>query len=181
MTPPFWARSFRASGIVRLPGPVNALLNLAPNATQLSGTGRRTGHSSALASEAVGRDLVGRVEGLGANAIAFDQSTEVIATPTVALIALDVEHVELADQVAEDDRAITRHHSHPSTRNARSIWAAAVPTCLLFPVSATLRSNSAAKSQCGPWRQDLSRPTKRAASSNVASSPPSPPVGPIVT
>jgi hypothetical protein len=145
-------------------------LNLAPNVTQLSadqGTGRRTGHSSALASEAVGRDLVGRVEGLGANAIAFDQPTG--DNPTVALIALDVEHVELADQVAENDRAITRHHSHPSTRNARSIWAAAASTSLLFPVSATLRSNSAAKSQCGrPWRQDLSRPTKRAASSNVA-------------
>jgi hypothetical protein len=71
-------------------------------------------------------------------------------------------------------------YNHPSIRNARSICAVAASTSRLFPVSAARRSYSAAKSQCGrPWRQDRSRPTKRAACSNVASSPPGPPVGSI--
>jgi hypothetical protein len=88
-------------------------------------------------------------------------------------------HREIANDLAKH-RAIAGHHNQPSTRNARSIWAVAASTSLLFPVSAALRSNSAAKSQCGrPWRQDRSRPTKRAASSNVASSPPGRPVGSI--
>jgi hypothetical protein len=48
-------------------------------------------------------------------------------------------------------------------------------------VSAAFSTSSAAKSQCGRgWRNGLSRPTKRAASANVASSIPGPPVGLIV-
>jgi hypothetical protein len=58
---------------------------------------------------AVGRDLVGPLEQLGVDAIAFDQPMDVIRTPTAALVALDVEHIELADQVAEEDRAVARH------------------------------------------------------------------------
>jgi hypothetical protein len=40
---------------------------------------------------------------------AFDQPMEVIPTPTATLCALNVEHVELADEVAENDGAFTRH------------------------------------------------------------------------
>jgi hypothetical protein len=36
---------------------------------------------------------------------------EVIPTPTAAFFALDVEHVELADQVSENDGTFTRHDS----------------------------------------------------------------------
>ena len=39
---------------------------------------------------AIGRDLIGPVEQLGVDAIAFDQPMEVIPTPTAALVALDV-------------------------------------------------------------------------------------------
>jgi hypothetical protein len=49
------------------------------------------------APRAVGRDLVGPIEQLGVNAVAFDQPMEVIPAPTAALVALDVEHVELTD------------------------------------------------------------------------------------
>ena len=54
-------------------------------------------------------------------ATTLGQLMEVRPTPTTALVGLDVEHVELADQVAEYDRAAVEHHSHPSTRNARSL------------------------------------------------------------
>jgi len=36
---------------------------------------------------------------------------------TTELVAFDVGHVELADDVAEDDRAVAGHHNHRSTRN----------------------------------------------------------------
>ena len=58
---------------------------------------------------AIGRDLVGPVEQFRVNAVAFDQPMDVISTPTALLVAFDVEHVELTDQVAEDDRAVARH------------------------------------------------------------------------
>jgi hypothetical protein len=56
-------------------------------------------------------NLASSVEQLGVDAVAFDQTMKVIPTPTAALVALDVEHVELADQVAEYDCAFTWHHS----------------------------------------------------------------------
>jgi len=43
----------------------------------------------------------------------------VLATPTAALVALDVEHVELADQVAEYDRAVSGHQCPPLRRRYR--------------------------------------------------------------
>ena len=43
---------------------------------------------------------------LRVDAVTLDQSMEVIPPATTALVALDVEHVELADQVTEDDGAI---------------------------------------------------------------------------
>jgi hypothetical protein len=47
---------------------------------------------------------------------------------TAALFALDVEYVEFADKVAENDRAVAWHHNRPSTPSARSIWAVAAFT-----------------------------------------------------
>jgi hypothetical protein len=60
--------------------------------------------------------------------IAFDQPMEVIPAAPATLVALDVEHIELADQIAEDEGAVAGHYSHPSTRNARSICAVAIST-----------------------------------------------------
>src|SRR5215471_2481705 len=122
-----------------------------------------------LLPRAVGRDLVGPIEQLGVNAVAFDQPMELISTPTAALAALDVEHVELADQVAEDDRAVAGHYNHPSTRNARSICAVAISMSDSSLVCAAFSNSATAKSQCGrAWRHGFICPMKRAASCNVA-------------
>jgi hypothetical protein len=52
---------------------------------------------------------------------------------------------------------------------------------LCRPLASSPRPSAAAKSQCGrAWRNGLIRPTKRAASANVASSIAGPPVGSIV-
>src|SRR5262249_10286082 len=48
------------------------------------------------------------VEQLGVNAVARDQSVKTIATATTALVALDVQHLELTDQ-AKNDRTFTGH------------------------------------------------------------------------
>ena len=96
--------------------------------------------------------VVGALANLGylrVDAVAFIQTMEVIPTPPAALFALDVEHVELADHVAKDHRAVAGHNNPPLNRNARSICAVAASTSLLLPVSAALSSGSAAKSQCG--------------------------------
>jgi hypothetical protein len=50
---------------------------------------------------AVGRDLVGPVEQLGVDSIALDQLAEAVPARPAAPVALDVKHVELADQAAE--------------------------------------------------------------------------------
>jgi hypothetical protein len=60
------------------------------------------------ADRAVRRDLVGPVEQLGIQPIALDQPIEVIPTESAALVALDVQHIELADQVAKDDGAFSK-------------------------------------------------------------------------
>jgi len=57
------------------------------------------------------RYLVAPVEEFCVDPIAFDQAMEVIPPPTVALLALDFEHVELAHQVAKNNRAFTGHDS----------------------------------------------------------------------
>jgi hypothetical protein len=44
-----------------------------------------------LLSWKVGHDVVGPVEQLGVDAVAFDQPVEMIPTPPAALVALDVE------------------------------------------------------------------------------------------
>jgi hypothetical protein len=61
------------------------------------------------------------LEQLRVDTVAFDKSVDVVTAETTAFVALDGNNVELADNVAEYDRAVARHHSHPSTRNARSI------------------------------------------------------------
>ena len=105
-----------------------------------------------------------------------------VRIPSLARLDRD----ELHDLVAEawltraQKRVAKVHNNQPSTRNARSICDTAASTSLRFPVSAAFKSSLAAKSQCGrPWRHDRSSLTKRAASSNVASSAPGPPVGTI--
>jgi ribosomal protein L39E len=89
------------------------------------------------------------VEQLGVDPVLLDQPVNSILARTFALVTRDAQHVELAGDVAENDRAVARYHNHRSTRNARSIWAVAASKSIRFPVSAARRSNSAAKSQCG--------------------------------
>src|SRR5262249_30080821 len=121
------------------------------------------------------------VEQLRVDTVAHNQPINPILAEPTALVALDGNDVELVENVAECDRSVAGHHSHPSTRNARSICAVAISMSDSSPVSAVFNSSSAAKSQCGrAWRNGLKRATKRAASSNVASSTPDPPVGSIV-
>ena len=63
------------------------------------------------------RDLVRPIEQLSVDAIALDWSIEAVPSASTALVALDVEHVELADQVAEKMIAPSRGMS-PSNRVA---------------------------------------------------------------
>jgi len=76
-----------------------------------------------LLARAIGLDLVGPIEQLGVDAIALDQAVKPIPAAPAAFVTLDVEYVELADQVAEDDGTLARHQNHHSTRSARSIRA----------------------------------------------------------
>jgi hypothetical protein len=52
-----------------------------------------------------------KVEQLRVNALAFDETVKRIATASAALVALDAQHVELAYNVAENDRAVSGHHN----------------------------------------------------------------------
>jgi hypothetical protein len=45
---------------------------------------------------------------VGVNPVALDQPIKVIAPTTNAFFALDVEHVELAEQVSENNNTFTR-------------------------------------------------------------------------
>jgi hypothetical protein len=76
------------------------------------------------------RGLVGPVEQLGVNAITLDQSMQVIPT-AAALVALNVEHLELADQVAENSGTFSWQVSH-CTRQLRASWIAMGP---YFPLT----------------------------------------------
>jgi len=65
--------------------------------------------------------------------------------------------------------AVAGRHSHPSTRNARSICAVAASMSVIFLVSAALKSSPTAYFQCGrALRQAVKAPTNFAASSSVA-------------
>jgi hypothetical protein len=112
--------------------------------------------------------------------VAHNQPINTILAGASALVTSDAQHGQLSEDVAECDRAVARHHNHPSTCNARSICAVAISISDFSLVCAAFSNSSAAKSQCGRvWRHGLIRPTKRAASSNVANSAPGPPVGSI--
>jgi hypothetical protein len=58
----------------------------------------------AILREAVRLGL--KVEQLRVNAVAFDETVKRIAPPSAALVALDAQRVELADNVTEDDRRL---------------------------------------------------------------------------
>jgi hypothetical protein len=70
--------------------------------------------------------------------VAVDETVNSIASASAALVALDGKDVELADDLAEDDRALSGHYSHPSTRNANSICAVAVSMPSFFRVCAAI-------------------------------------------
>jgi hypothetical protein len=72
-----------------------------------------------------------------------------ISPAAPALVTLKGERLELADKVTKNDGAVAWHHSHPSTRNARSICAVAISTSGSFLLYAAFSNSSAAKSQCG--------------------------------
>ena len=156
MLPPFRAHSFRACGIVRLRAPVKTLSNSAPNVTQLS-TGldiaRCTGRSSsALASVAVGRDLVGPVEQLGIDTVAHNQPINTVPARARALVTSDAQNGELANDVAKDDGGASEPPLNP--QRAHHLGAIAASTSLRFPVSAAFSNGSAGgvagMGRCGP-------------------------------
>jgi hypothetical protein len=49
------------------------------------------------------------VEQLRVNAIAFDETVKRIAPASAALVALDAQHIQLADDIAEYDHAVSGH------------------------------------------------------------------------
>src|SRR5262249_28051042 len=65
-----------------------------------------------------GGHVVGEGEQLLVWAVARDQVSDAVSTRASALGALDAQHVELADQVAEDDRAVAGHYSITSSARA---------------------------------------------------------------
>src|SRR5215472_12966186 len=73
-----------------------------------------------MPARAIGCDLVGPLEQLGVYPVAHNQPINAILTGASALVTSDAQHGQLPDDVAECDRAVARHHNHPSARNARS-------------------------------------------------------------
>jgi hypothetical protein len=69
----------------------------------------------------------------------------VVATAPAALVALDVERLELADQIAENDGALARHQSRPSWRSARSICDVAASMSEIFLISAAFNTSDRAE------------------------------------
>jgi hypothetical protein len=66
----------------------------------------RIGVAVRLLACAVGRDVGGECEQLGVAAVAADQVGHAVASRASALGALDSQHIDFADQVGEDDRAV---------------------------------------------------------------------------
>src|SRR5262245_11252904 len=62
-----------------------------------------------LLAGAVGRDISGEGKQLFISPVARDQVGEPILTRPPALWALDPQHVELADKIAEGNRAVAGH------------------------------------------------------------------------
>jgi hypothetical protein len=62
-----------------------------------------------LLARTVRGDLIDECEELFVPPVLRDQQWEPVLAPASALGAVDPEHVELADQVAEEDRAVAGH------------------------------------------------------------------------
>jgi hypothetical protein len=122
--------------------------NLLKSPSTDPGTARRTGRSNFALACADSRPQA-PVKQLSIDAVTLDQPVNTILAGASALVASDAQHGQLADDVAECDRAIARHHIHPSTRNARSICAVAASMSSASFVCAARSNSSAAKSQCG--------------------------------
>ena len=58
---------------------------------------------------AVGGDFTEPVDQLSIAATLLDQTIKTITTRARALLTVDVQHIELADQITEYDRAVTGH------------------------------------------------------------------------
>ena len=56
-----------------------------------------------------------KVEQLRVDAVPLDETVKRIAPASAALVALDGKDVELADDVAEYDRAVSGHHRAPTS------------------------------------------------------------------
>src|SRR5262249_12913335 len=69
---------------------------------------------------AVGGDFVEPIDDLCVAATLFDQTLHLIATGAAALGAVDIKHIELADQIAEDDCAVAGHFNGSPHRAAVS-------------------------------------------------------------
>ena len=83
--------------------------------------------STALSAKLDPEDLrIAPFKQLGVDAVAHNQPINTILARATAFVTGDAQNGELADDVAEDDGAIARHHNHPSTRKARSICAVAI-------------------------------------------------------
>jgi hypothetical protein len=62
-------------------------------------------HIASLLLRTIGGDLIALIDHLGIASALLDQACHRIATFAPALVAGDMQHIELADQVVEDDRA----------------------------------------------------------------------------
>ena len=96
---PQWARSSRYTGRHHL-GTTGGIISVWPGDI----VGIRI---LRLLARTIRRDLVRPVKQFSVNSAALDQPMKVIAPTTTALLALDVEHVELADQVSENDGSMS--------------------------------------------------------------------------
>jgi hypothetical protein len=56
-----------------------------------------------LLARTIHRNLVRPVEQLSVDPVALDQPVKPVSSTTAALVALDIEHLELANQVAKND------------------------------------------------------------------------------
>ena len=62
-----------------------------------------------LFARAIGCNLISTGKELGVNSVSVNQPIKIVPSTATAFVALDDEHVEFADQIAENDGAFTRH------------------------------------------------------------------------
>ena len=98
------------------PRAISPLARGAPNITQLQIRAPRAAlivQVPRVLTWAVGRNFVRPLEQLGVDAVAGDEPMEAIPPASSAFLALNLEYADFADQVAECDRAVARHHRSP--------------------------------------------------------------------